>query len=79
MYALLGDSAENFKTMLKVITGQSTSLDANTDFVVGGAASAGELQGVAIYAAAAAVITLIGVAGVVMLFARLYNRIKYRD
>lgn len=79
MYALLGDSADKFLTMLNVVTGKGTSLDTNTDFVVGGAANAGELQGVALYAGAAAIITLVGVVGVILLITRLYNRIKYRD
>lgn len=78
MYALLGDSAENFKSMLAVVTGTGTTQATDSSFVTPGSAAV-ELEGVAIYLVAAAVITLIGVVGVIWLLKRLYNSIKYRD
>ena len=78
MYALLGDSAQNFKSMLAVVTGTGTTQAADSSFVTPGT-SAVELEGVAIYLVAAAVISLIGVVGIVWLLKRLYNNIKYRD
>lgn len=77
MYALLGDSAEMFKSMFASITGTGTTQASNSDFVTPGAASAIEFEGVTIYLVVAAIVTIVGVGGVIWLIKRLYNRIKY--
>ncbi len=77
MYALLGDSAENFKSMLAAVTGTGTTQAPDSDFVVSGAANAIEMEGIALYLIIAAVVTIVGVGGIIWLFKRLYNRIKY--
>ena len=77
MYALLGDSAENFKSMLGGLTGTGPTLASDSDFVTPGAASVIEGEGVVLYLVIAAVVTIVGVGGVIWLFKRLYNRIKY--
>lgn len=78
IYALLGESADKFRTMLSVITGQSTGLDSESSYV-SGSPNAAEIEGVTLYIIIAAIITVIGVAGVIWLLKRLYNNIKYRD
>lgn len=77
MYALLGDSAENFKSMFAAVTGTGTTQASNSDFVMPGATSAVEVEGITLYLVIAAVITIVGVGGVLWLLKRLYNRIKY--
>jgi|GEM_PF-1688370 len=76
-YGLAGEG-QIFLTMLKVATGGGTSLAPDSSFEVSGAASP-EMTAVLIYAALALVLTIIGIVGVIMLFSRLINRIKYRD
>jgi len=75
VYGLIGDG-QIFLTMLKVATGNGTSISEDSDFVIPNATAA-ESTAVLIYGALAVLLTIIGLVGVVMLFKRLYNRIKY--
>ncbi len=76
-YGLMGEG-QIFKTMLTVVLKGGTSLSPDSSFDVPGGVSP-EMTAVLIYAALAAVLTVIGIVGVIMLLTRLVNRIKYRD
>ena len=70
---------DTLKTIFNGTYGESTQLGPDSSFTVGGSASAfGEAGQTAILVvAAAALVVIIGVIGLIVLFKRLYNRAKY--
>jgi len=70
---------DTLKTIFNGTYGESTQLAADSSYSVGGSASAfGEAGQTALFVViAAALVVIIGIAGLIVLFKRLYNRVKY--